>query len=118
MIRDLDLVGDVLGTATTAGATSVGNVQFSVQDTEEAYSQALALAIRSARWKANAIAAETDTTVTGIISIVENVGWTPPVVAREAMSAAQAADASGSGVPIQAGELSIRAEVQIVFAIR
>ena len=117
IIRDLDMVGDVLTTATTAGATSVGNVQFGVEDAGDAYNQALALAVRSARSKADAIAAAAGMRVTGIVSIVEHVGWQPPVVARETFAQdAVAAPAAGS-VPVYAGDLAVRAQVQIVFSM-
>jgi len=119
-IRDLDTVGEVLSTATEAGATSVGDVRFSVADTGDAYNQALALAVRSARSKADAIAVASDTTITGIISITENVRWNPPVVARaESAVAIDAIMAAGdSGVPIQSGGFAVRAEVQVVYGVR
>lgn len=118
-IRDIDDVGDILGAATAAGATSTGGVQFGITDSSAAYNQALALAVESATGKAEAIAEASGGRLGAVISVTENWGHNAPV-ARSAGIVAEMSMSMDDGfsVPVQAGELSVRANVQVVFALR
>ena len=124
-IRDFDIIGNVLGAATTAGATSIGGVSFSISDSNAAYNQALQLAVEQARSKADAMAAASGTTVVQVMNISESSSWHSPVMRSDFGMGPMATpmpmmafDSSFSGVPIQAGNLAVTAWVSVVFSIR
>lgn len=120
-IRDIDTVGHILAAATDAGATRVGNVQFSIQDSSAAYNQALALAVANAASRANAIATAVGGSISGVVSVTETGGTFQPVATAdtwvEPMMMAEA-DARFTDVPVQAGELTVRANVRIVYSLQ
>ena len=122
-IRDIDRVGEVLGVGTEAGAISVSNVQFRLDDTTEAYNQALTLAIESAAEKAEAMAQAAGHNIAGILSITESVRWDTPATRGTYGGAVMAEEAvmemeMDFEVPVQLGEISVRAQVELIFAIR
>ena len=81
-LRDTTMIGAVIDTAIQAGATSIGALQFSLQNPDPAHQQALALATKQASDHASAMAAALAHTVGGIISLQEGspVGIQPIVV--------------------------------------
>ncbi len=67
----VDEVGDVLATATSAGANVVNNVSYYCSDYDAQYQQALLLAIEQARGKAEAIAGATGAVLADPVSVTE-----------------------------------------------
>jgi uncharacterized protein YggE len=65
------MIGATIDTAIQAGATSIGALQFSLNNPDPAHQQALALATKQASDHANAMAAALAHTVGGIISLQE-----------------------------------------------
>jgi len=120
-IRDISIVGDVLSVATEQGATMVGGVQFSIQDSTAAYHTALALAVQNATGKARAIAGALGMNYVVVVSITETGGFHQPIAQNFSMdmmvSASVAAEPASMSVPIQTGELSVSAQVQVVFSL-
>lgn len=121
-VHDLDLVGEVLGAGVAAGANAAHGVQFSVSNAEELYLEALAIAAQNAQRKATVLARALGSAVTGIVSVHESSSFFAPV-AREAwsddMPMPMAADAAaGMEVPVQPGELTVTARVQVVFTMQ
>jgi len=115
-IHDIDQVGDIIGAAIAAGATVSGGVSFGITDSSEAYNLALALAVQNANSKGRAIAAALGANIDSVVAVVEMGGMHMPVaMARQEM--AFAADSAGWGVPIEAGDLTVTANVQITFSI-
>jgi uncharacterized protein YggE len=78
----LSTVGAVIDTATQAGATSIGALQFSLKDSEPAHLQALRLATLQAKARADTIASGLGRTVGAVISIQEGTAISvQPIVA-------------------------------------
>ncbi len=54
-VRDLDNLGDLIDVASKSGANQINSIQFTVEDEEAYYQEALVLAMSNAKGKANAI---------------------------------------------------------------
>jgi len=78
-LTNLTLAGTVIDTAIGAGATSVGDVQFSLQNSDNAHNQALSAATLQAMAHASAMATALGRSV-GVVISVQEVGSTPIVV--------------------------------------
>jgi uncharacterized protein YggE len=124
IVRDLDIVGEVLGAGVTAGANNSGGIQFSVSDSSEQYLEALALAARDARRKADTLARALGSEVTAIVNVTEQSSFHAPVVWADSfdqpmMEVVEAAyGMRAPQVPVAPGELTVTARVQVVFAMR
>jgi hypothetical protein len=118
-VRNLDIVGEVLGAGVTAGANASGGVQFSISNASELYLEALALAAQDAQRKANALARALGRTVSGIVSVNETGGFSAPIARGGEMANDMALSAPAAmEVPVQAGEMMVTARVQVVFSLR
>jgi len=120
IIRNLDIVGEVLGAGVAAGANASSGIQFGISDASELYLEALALAAQDAQRKANALARALNRTVSGIVTVTETSSFHAPIArefASNDMALAGAAPMS-MDVPVQTGEMMVTARVQIVFALR
>jgi uncharacterized protein YggE len=110
-VRDLDKAGDVVDTATAAGATDVNGLWFEVADKDKAMNDARADAIAKARTSAQAMATAAGVGLQGVISISEaSISYPGP------MFAAGAARDSAE-TPVQPGTQDIQASVTVVFEI-
>jgi hypothetical protein len=108
-LADLGVVGRAIDGAVEAGATTVAGVSFGLRDPSKARSQALALAVREAREKAEAIAQAAGLRIRGIERIIEGgVEFRVPVA--DALPAPRAI-----GTPIEPGTVSVIGRVTIVF---
>lgn len=108
-VANIAAVGDLLDAAIAAGANQAGGVQFGLTNETTLYQQAMAEATKDARAKADALAQALGVTVTGIEAVVEEVGG-GPVVPMDAVGRAAAS------TPIEPGELSVRAQVRVVYS--
>ncbi len=114
-LRDLKKMGDVLTAATSAGANSIGGIQFDVADKTSALSQARTTAIQNAQKIAQETAQAAGVTLGDIQSIDYGTTLTPvPMFEAKGGAAIQAAAPS---VPINPGEMTISVDVNIVYAI-
>jgi len=114
ILKELNKTGDLLNTLTNAGVGQVSNLQFGNLKTDEAKLEAMELAIIKAREKAQVLAHAAGRDIGRVLKIQESssqVGVMPPRF--EAM----AARADSSPVPIEAGELTISADVQVLFEL-
>jgi uncharacterized protein YggE len=111
-IDRLDITSNVLDAALGAGANTVRSVTFALQDDGPAKASALRLAVLDAAAKARVVADALQGSVRGVISMTEEFVNVP--VARGGMFA-EAATVRGS-VPVEPGELRIRAVVRANFA--
>ena len=119
-VRNLDDVGAVIGTAVSAGANVSHGIQFSIEDASGVYLQALAVAVRDAAAKGNAIAAALGTSIASVVSVIETNTWAAPTSWGDfdmAMVASQDSYAGGVHVPIHAADLTITARVNVVYAL-
>ncbi len=113
VIRDLDNVGAILDAAVEAGANSIWGVSFGLEDSSAAESEARAKAMANARAKAAELAKLAGVTLSDVVSVSEVIGGPFPVV-----TFAAEVRGFGGGGPISPGELSIQAQLQVVFAVK
>lgn len=112
----LALAGDVLQAAIDAGANEVQDVSFTLSDHKAARSIAIREAVQSARAEAHAAAAAAGVTITGVRRININQQYNRPQPYR-AMAAEVLARSDAPPPPIEAGDVSVLANVTVEFAI-
>ena len=110
-VRDLEALGGILDMAVSDGANTFNGLQFSLQEPEPALAQARAAAVRAAVTKAEQFSAAAGVALGPVQSITESGGAPRPVM-MEMASTRMAAD-----VPVAPGEVSLSAQVVMVFAI-
>jgi len=108
VLRSTDLagIGDAIDAAADAGANEIDSLSFGLRDDFERRLEALAVATRRARAKADAIAAALGTEVERVVSVEESGGLPAPV-------RLQASFASKASTPIEVGNLELRAQVSM-----
>jgi uncharacterized protein YggE len=111
-LRDLDQVGTALQAALDAGANTVNDLRFTIDDGEALQSEARALAVADARQRAETLAAAAGVKLGAALDIRESSG-SYPIFARGSFD-----EASGAAVPVQAGALDLTVYVEVLFAIR
>ena len=116
-VDEIARVADVLGAAVGSGATSVGGLRFGLRDQESAERQALSLAVRDARARAEAAASGAGLQIVRVQRIEEQrmSGPEPPRPMMRQMAMESAADA---GPPITPGTIEIRSMVTMTVAVR
>lgn len=113
-IRDIGKTGEILGATTGSGANTVNGVRFIASNLADLRAQALADAVRNARKNAAAMATAAGVRVDGIWTIVEEEAPAPvPRTAEAAFAVAPGA----SVLPVQPGELTVRARVSATFSV-
>lgn len=114
-VRDITNVGDVLDATVSAGANSISGIQFDVADKTAALSEARKAAVNDARVKADELAKAAGVSVGAVQTISEYTsgGAQPMYDMRVAAPMAEAAS-----VPVQAGQMLLTVEVNIVYEIR
>lgn len=115
---DIDNVGALIDAAFAAGANTLDNVQFTVQDDSEAREQALTKAVEDARRKADVLAAAAGMQVTAIESIAESGVYTYDSMRNFAQMDAAATEGSGAGTLVQAALVSVDASVLMDFILQ
>ena len=115
---DIDNVGALIDAAFAAGANTLDNVQFTVQDDSEAREQALTKAVEDARRKADVLAAVAGMQVTAIESIAESGVYTYDSMRNFAQMDAAATEGSGAGTLVQAALVSVDASVSMDFILQ
>ncbi|MCU0492646.1 MAG: SIMPL domain-containing protein [Chloroflexaceae bacterium] len=114
-IRDLAQAGALLDQVVQTGANRVYGISFSVNDPTALQSQARDKAMAEARARAEGLAKGANGSVGQVLTISEQIG---AVQIPLPMMRAEMAQAAGSPVPVQAGEQTITAQVQVTFELR
>ena len=114
-IRKLDSAGEILDTAVSLGSNAISGLTFTVAEPKPLQNEARKAAIADALEKAKLYAEGAGITLGPIRSITEGGGVRPPQ--PMAMARAQAEVAFDTAVPIEAGELTYRAQVNVVWEI-
>ena len=109
--RDLTMLGALLDAVVQDGANTFNGLQFALQDPESALAEARTAAVATAIAKAQLLADAAGVTLGPVQSITETGGAPRPVM-MEMASARVASD-----VPVAAGEVSLSAQVTMVFTI-
>jgi uncharacterized protein YggE len=110
-LDDLTRVGNVIDTATQAGANRIQNLQFTLKDEQNVQAQALREAAVKARRKAETLASALNLKVVRVLSVVES---SPTVIPVRDVSFARAEAAS---TPIEPGTIEVRATVTFTVEI-
>jgi uncharacterized protein YggE len=116
-LDEITRVGDVLGAAVGSGATSVGGLRFDLKDREGAEREALRLAVRDARGRADAAANGAGMKIERVIRI-EEVRMPIPRPLVQMREMAQMQTAADAAPPIDPGTIEIRAQVTLTASIR
>jgi uncharacterized protein len=113
-VRDLSVLGRLLDTVVRSGANSINGINFDVLNKDQAIGEARRLAIESARVQAEALAQAAGVTLGEVLNI--NAYTTGAPVPMSDNKGGFAADASQ--VPLSAGQVVVRVEVNVGYAIR
>jgi hypothetical protein len=117
-IDTLAKTGDVIAAAVATGATNVSGVRFDLKDRDSVEREALRLAVQDARGRANAAASGAGLAIDRVIRVEEQRD-TPdiprPMPMNMAMMESRVAQAA---VPVEAGEIEVRARVTLTAAVR
>jgi uncharacterized protein YggE len=109
-VDDITKAGAVLDAGIGAGANLANGLSFGFRDASGLRRQALDQAARTARADADALAAALGVRISGVRLAEEQGGNTPGPLNRVA-----AAPAASGDVPVQPGQLTVSANVRIVF---
>jgi uncharacterized protein YggE len=112
-VRDLDQLGDLLGAAVDAGANSIYGIQFDVENKEEALSEARQNAVDDAAAQAQDLAQAAGVQLREIQSLSTVSSFQSPIFDGRG----GAAEAAVSTVPISPGQLTVNADVTVVYTL-
>ncbi len=133
-IRDVSKTSLVIAAALSSGANQVDDVNFYTTDLRKYRDQAREMAVIAAREKAEALASASGAEVSCVLHINENSWsyfngwrygsssreanlWTQNTIQNAAPSGAIDGDSAGDE-PISTGQIAVKAEVSISFALR
>ncbi|WP_134684637.1 SIMPL domain-containing protein [Brevibacillus migulae] len=112
--RDVDHVGKLLDQLAAAGVNRVESLAFSSEKMDEYEKQALSLAVKDARSKADALAAAAGVRIRGVVSMTESGAGQPPVFYMQRQLSSDLA-AKAAETEISPGQLKVEATVQVVY---
>lgn len=115
-IRNIAQAGDLIDQVVQVGANRLYGVSFGVSDTEAVMAQAREAAVANARARAEQMARASGTSLGRVLFITENFGANPIPVPM--MADAYGAPAARSAPPVQPGQQTYSATVQITFELR
>ena len=115
IVDDLNLVGKIIDAALANGANNVDSLEFGVRNKNNLQNDAIRLAVRDARAKAEVVAAELGKKIVGVLSVSVNSGYiSAPRANKMVMEEMATADAA---TPIESGTLTCSASVHVEFEI-
>jgi uncharacterized protein YggE len=112
LLHEVRRAGEVLDAAVAAGANQIEDPVFRLADEGRARQEALRLAVRDARAKAEAIAEAMGVRLVGVIEVTEG----PVAIQRPRMEARLAA-APDAGTPVEPGQVRVEAAVTVRYRI-
>lgn len=117
-VRDMELLSDVLGRVLSDGANRLGGVSFSMQDDAALRAEARRTAVKDAMEKAELFAEAAGVRVGRVVSIDDTAEPLVEGPVMRMMEPVMAEEAAGAkAVPVAVGEVTVRAEVTMVFEI-
>lgn len=108
-ILDLDKMGQVIDAVSKSGANQVSNIQFGISNEQEVYAEALKLAMKSAKTKADALLGTFNKQADVPSKVIEN-GYSVGVV-RDVYESAMMKDST----PISTGALTVTAQITVEY---
>jgi uncharacterized protein YggE len=112
-VRNLASVASVVDDSITAGATTVSDISFRLNDPTTVQAQARKLAMADARTKADALTSAAGVSVKGVAEITETTSQPTPVYYSGALDAKAAAVST----PIQTGTTDVVVQVTVSYLI-
>lgn len=113
-VQDIEMTGDVVAEGVNAGANTVQNVSFVLENRQEAVNQARERAYENARQKAEALAGLAGSELGEVVSITEDT-FEPGPVEREVPEEAQ--DDAGR-VPFNPGDATVRVHLEVSWELQ
>lgn len=110
-------VNTIMDACVAAGATEVNGPEYYVSSYDELYDQALAAAIEASRPKAETIAQASGAKLGKVVSVVEGYQDTSIAYAKTYDMAEEEAMDTGGTAPLEPGQVSVRAEVTVSYAL-
>ncbi|ACV21151.1 26 kDa periplasmic immunogenic protein precursor [Slackia heliotrinireducens] len=114
---EVDAVGDVMQMAVEAGATGVDGPSYYCSDYDAAYQEALAAAMEASREKAQVVADAGNVGLGQVINVVEGQQDMGMKYASTGVYAEEAAADMEGSMDVQAGEVTVTAQVTVSYAI-
>jgi hypothetical protein len=115
-IRDFTKIGDILTGVITAGANSVSQLSFTIDDQTALENEARAEAIANAKVQAEEMAIAAGFKIGKLVSINEGYSYNTTFASYDESSAVK--QASGGGATIEAGSQEITANITIIYEIK
>jgi uncharacterized protein YggE len=117
-VRDVARTGEIIDIAVNAGANQVSSVAFTLSPEKEKTlrAQALTEAVANARYDADVTAAATGVTITGVKSVSVGSVYVPVYYDNRYSGAAEMKSAAVP-TPIEAGQITVTAQVSISYLI-
>ena len=119
VIRDLDVLPDVVAAVVEGGANQINNIQYGLDDRDAIELDVLTLAVKRARQKASVMAGELGWALGRAVQINEQGVSVPQPRMRMEMAemAVMSKDSGGNPDAFAAGEMEVRASVTVVFSL-
>jgi len=117
-IRDLDTVETVLGATIEAGANNIYGVTFSLADPSQAESEARKKAVADAKAKSQELATLNGVKLGDVVSVSEVIGGGGGYYAGGFLRAVAVEMGGGGGGPISPGELELKMQLEVVYAVQ
>lgn len=139
-MRDVDKTSEAIAAAFQAGANQVVNVEFYTSELRKYRDQAREMAITAAREKAEALSQSAGAETSCVLNITENTSsyfngwsgwgwwwygntsnqsvWTQNAVQNAVPSNSGSGTTSNGDSPISTGQIAVRAEVNVTFALK
>ena len=111
-VDQINNVGKVIDAAVGAGANNAWGIAFGLKNPASTRAQVLAAAVTDARNRANSLASALGVSITGVGSVSETAFQEPPPIRYGGVAAAPAPAPS---TPVQAGELTVTADISVVY---
>jgi uncharacterized protein YggE len=116
-VRDLEKVGDIIGTAGELGANQIGGISFSVDEPETLKEQARLKAIENAKQKASDLASAADVKLVRVVSFQESYNTPGPVPYYDKMALGMGGAQAAPAPAVEAGSSEIVADVTLTYEI-
>ncbi|MSU54816.1 MAG: DUF541 domain-containing protein, partial [Candidatus Staskawiczbacteria bacterium] len=115
-IRNFDNINAILDKATSAGATNVGQLSFTVDDPEMARSIAREEAIKNAKEKIKSLAKQSGLRVGKLVNVSEGYNNYPTPMYASAM--AKDAGVESTAPQIQTGQMEISSSITLTYQVK
>ena len=118
VVDDIKIVGKVIDAALSHGANKVDSLQFGLRDKKNFQLEALQLAVRDARTKAEIVARELGRSIIGVKNVsIHSTSISSPRYSKMMMMADSVAAEENFETPIESGNLTCSASVNVDFEI-